>query len=104
MLDCPLQLQCIRFYTNVLTILNGNNSKVQLPACLLLEDQVEKVEGHEVEVEKRRSWRKGRKRWLMGRKEGGEGGGRIISQTSNQDLTSLFFFLTGPVRHHIHKQ
>lgn len=28
---------------------------------------------------------------------GGEGGGRITSETSNQDLTSLFLFLTGPV-------
>lgn len=56
MLDCHLQLQCICFYTNVLTILNGNNSKVQLPACLLLEDkEEEEVEEAKVEEEKRRS-------------------------------------------------
>lgn len=66
MLDCPLQLQCICFYTNVLTILNGNNSKVQLPACLLPEEVEEAIEEEErrrrleeVEEEKRsrrRGW------------------------------------------------
>lgn len=63
-------------------------SPAALPACLL-EDEEKKVE--DASVERRRKERS--MSWLRMREGGvGEEGGRVTSQTSNQDLTSLFFF------------